>query len=74
MSYSVLSSSFPLADGIIFCMYQIPEFVSAKADFGTDLAISTRTELDPGVAAATLSRLLHLRFFVECFFLTLPSV
>ncbi|PKI68642.1 hypothetical protein CRG98_010922 [Punica granatum] len=26
---------------------QIPEFVSAKADFGTDLAISTRTELDP---------------------------
>ncbi|KAJ8748653.1 hypothetical protein K2173_008098 [Erythroxylum novogranatense] len=26
---------------------QIPEFVSAKADFGTDLAISTRMELDP---------------------------
>uniref|UniRef100_A0A2N9HKP9 BED-type domain-containing protein n=1 Tax=Fagus sylvatica TaxID=28930 RepID=A0A2N9HKP9_FAGSY len=26
---------------------QIPDFVSAKADFGTDLAISTRTELDP---------------------------
>lgn len=28
--------------------YQIPDFVSAKADFGTDLAISTRMELDPG--------------------------
>jgi hypothetical protein len=27
---------------------QIPDFVSAKADFGTDLAISTRMELDPG--------------------------
>lgn len=26
---------------------QIPEFVSAKADFGTDLAINTRMELDP---------------------------
>ncbi|XVE73527.1 hypothetical protein DITRI_Ditri11bG0125300 [Diplodiscus trichospermus] len=26
---------------------QIPDFVSAKADFGTDLAISTRSELDP---------------------------
>ncbi|XVE77492.1 hypothetical protein DITRI_Ditri13aG0067000 [Diplodiscus trichospermus] len=26
---------------------QIPDFVSAKADFGTDLAISTRNELDP---------------------------
>ncbi|KAI9181329.1 hypothetical protein LWI28_013883 [Acer negundo] len=26
---------------------QIPDFVSARADFGTDLAISTRTELDP---------------------------
>jgi hypothetical protein len=31
--------------------YQIPDFVSAKADFGTDLAISTRTELDPGDTA-----------------------
>ncbi|XP_057546877.1 uncharacterized protein LOC130825589 isoform X2 [Amaranthus tricolor] len=28
---------------------QISDFVSAKADFGTELAISTRTELDPGV-------------------------
>ncbi|KAG6748346.1 hypothetical protein POTOM_048263 [Populus tomentosa] len=26
---------------------QIPDFVSAKADFGTDLAISTRMELNP---------------------------
>ncbi|KAJ6390304.1 hypothetical protein OIU77_024511 [Salix suchowensis] len=26
---------------------QIPDFVSAKADFGTDLALSTRMELDP---------------------------
>ncbi|XP_021906615.1 uncharacterized protein LOC110821184 isoform X1 [Carica papaya] len=26
---------------------QIPDYVSAKADFGTELAISTRTELDP---------------------------
>ncbi|KAG9446600.1 hypothetical protein H6P81_012728 [Aristolochia fimbriata] len=26
---------------------QITEFVSAKADFGTELAVSTRTELDP---------------------------
>lgn len=34
--------------------YQIPDFVSAKADFGTDLAISTRTELDPGDTVSTL--------------------
>lgn len=34
--------------------YQIPDFVSAKADFGTDLAISTRTELDPGDTVGTL--------------------
>uniref|UniRef100_A0A7N2REX1 Transmembrane protein n=1 Tax=Quercus lobata TaxID=97700 RepID=A0A7N2REX1_QUELO len=27
--------------------YQIPDCVSSKADFGMDLAISTRTELDP---------------------------
>ncbi|XP_031280774.1 uncharacterized protein LOC116139240 isoform X1 [Pistacia vera] len=26
---------------------QIPDFVSSRADFGTDLGISTRTELDP---------------------------
>ncbi|XP_075642490.1 uncharacterized protein LOC142613861 isoform X1 [Castanea sativa] len=26
---------------------QLPDFVSSKADFGMDLAISTRTELDP---------------------------
>lgn len=29
-------------------LFQISEFVSAKADFGTELAVSTRTELDPG--------------------------
>ncbi|XP_021756968.1 uncharacterized protein LOC110722047 isoform X1 [Chenopodium quinoa] len=28
---------------------QISDFISAKADFGTELAISTRTELDPAV-------------------------
>ncbi|KAL9240750.1 hypothetical protein vseg_014934 [Gypsophila vaccaria] len=28
---------------------QISDFVSAKADFGTELAVSTRTELDPAV-------------------------
>lgn len=28
--------------------FQISDFASAKADFGTDLAISTRSELDPG--------------------------
>lgn len=28
---------------------QISDFVSAKADFGTELAISTRTELDPAL-------------------------
>lgn len=28
--------------------FQISDFGSAKADFGTDLAISTRSELDPG--------------------------
>lgn len=33
--------------------YQIPDFVSSKADFGMDLAISTRTELDPGNTAVT---------------------
>ncbi|PPD67560.1 hypothetical protein GOBAR_DD35563 [Gossypium barbadense] len=33
---------------------QIPDFVSAKADFGTDLAISTRSELDPGDSIRTL--------------------
>ncbi|XP_035549082.1 uncharacterized protein LOC109000481 isoform X2 [Juglans regia] len=27
---------------------QIPDFVSAKADFGMDLAIGTRAEFDPG--------------------------
>lgn len=31
--------------------FQIPDFVSARGDFGTDLAISTRTELDPGDSA-----------------------
>lgn len=29
-------------------VYQISDFGAAKADFGTDLAISTRSELDPG--------------------------
>lgn len=28
-------------------MFQIPDYTSAKADFGTDIAIGTRTELDP---------------------------
>lgn len=28
-------------------MSQIPDYTSAKADFGTDIAIGTRTELDP---------------------------
>ncbi|KAH9620381.1 hypothetical protein KSS87_022032 [Heliosperma pusillum] len=28
---------------------QISDFISAKADFGTELAISTRTELDPAI-------------------------
>lgn len=28
--------------------YQLSEYNFAKADFGTELAISTRTELDPG--------------------------
>ncbi|GAY44933.1 hypothetical protein CUMW_085640 [Citrus unshiu] len=32
---------------------QIPDFVSARADFGTDLAISTRSELDPGDSMGT---------------------
>lgn len=34
--------------------YQIPDFVSAKADFGTDLAISTRSDLDPGDSVGIL--------------------
>lgn len=29
-------------------IFQISDFSSAKADFGTDLAISTRMELNPG--------------------------
>ena len=29
-------------------LFQISDFGSAKADFGTDLAISTRSELNPG--------------------------
>lgn len=29
-------------------LVQISDFGSAKADFGTDLAISTRTDLNPG--------------------------
>lgn len=29
-------------------LFQISHFNSAKDDFGTELAISTRTELDPG--------------------------
>lgn len=29
-------------------MSQISDYNSAKSDFGTELAISTRTELDPG--------------------------
>lgn len=29
-------------------IFQISDFNSAKADFGTDLALSTRTELNPG--------------------------
>ena len=43
--------------------YQIPDFVSAKADFGTDLAISTRTELDPGDTVGTLCNLITLDLF-----------
>ncbi|XP_020889098.1 uncharacterized protein LOC110230454 isoform X2 [Arabidopsis lyrata subsp. lyrata] len=31
----------------ITALMQIPEYTSAKADFGTDIAIGTRTELDP---------------------------
>lgn len=33
---------------------QIPDFVSAKADFGMDLAIGTRAEFDPGDTAETI--------------------
>lgn len=29
-------------------LFQISDFGAAKADFGTDLAISTRSELNPG--------------------------
>lgn len=32
----------------VFLMHQLSDYNSAKADFGTELAISTRTELDPG--------------------------
>ncbi|ESQ48180.1 hypothetical protein EUTSA_v10020031mg [Eutrema salsugineum] len=31
----------------ITALMQIPDYTSAKADFGTDIAIGTRTELDP---------------------------
>ncbi|XP_010524605.1 PREDICTED: uncharacterized protein LOC104802620 [Tarenaya hassleriana] len=31
----------------VTALMQIPDYTSAKADFGTDLAIGTRTELDP---------------------------
>lgn len=33
----------------ILPFFQISDYNSAKADFGTELAISTRTELDPGI-------------------------
>ncbi|RVW55958.1 hypothetical protein CK203_078782 [Vitis vinifera] len=36
---------------------QISDFNSAKADFGTELAISTRTELDPGDGNRMLNKL-----------------
>lgn len=32
----------------IYAMSQISDYTTAKADFGTELAISTRTELEPG--------------------------
>lgn len=38
-----------------------PDFVSAKDDFGTDLAISTRKKLDPGDVVGTLCNLISLR-------------
>lgn len=38
-------------------MFQISDFVAAKADFGTELAISTRMELDPGDYTRRLSSL-----------------
>lgn len=36
-------------------LFQISDFNSAKADFGTELAISTRTELDPGDSNRTMN-------------------
>lgn len=40
-----------------FILFQISDFNSAKADFGTELAISTRTELDPGDGNRMLNKL-----------------
>lgn len=36
----------------IAAISQISDYGSAKADFGTELAISTRMELDPGEATS----------------------
>ncbi|KAL2514787.1 uncharacterized protein Fot_28758 [Forsythia ovata] len=45
----------------IYTSMQISYFGSAKADFGTDLAISARSELDLGYTIKTLG----MKFYVE---------
>ena len=52
-----------VVDVLSFC-YQIPDFVSARADFGTDLAISTRTELDPG-DSSRMPSIFSMKIFVS---------
>ena len=44
----LLSQVIGLYSLILWLNVQIADYNSAKADFGTELAISTRTELDPG--------------------------
>lgn len=51
MSISVVMFAYCCFGSCLVIFSQIPDFVSARVDFGTDLAISTRTELDPGDSA-----------------------
>ena len=44
---------------------QISDYNSAKSDFGTELAISTRTELDPGDCCIILIQVIENSVFVD---------
>lgn len=58
-----------LLTSFLMLSYQIPDCVSSKANFGMDLAISTRTELDPSNTAVTL----YVTWLVKKLLITLIS-